>query len=119
MLIFFLLLKDFPDPGDTDLLQGIDFIKKNDYKRMHFEKIASYDNEYSLLFVASIYYLLGLNSINEENKGKTYNLFKKAVTEWKNCVAEYRVGYMYLNGDGLSQSTEEAIKWLTLAADKG
>ena len=36
-----------------------------------------------------------------------------------NAPAQYNIGYMYSNGQGVTQSYQEALKWYRLAADQG
>ncbi len=51
--------------------------------------------------------------------------FAAALAEWKplaeqgNTDAQYNLGLMYDNGDGVAQDDIEAMKWYTLAADLG
>ena len=36
-----------------------------------------------------------------------------------NAPAQYNIGYMYSNGQGVTQNYQEALKWYRLAADQG
>ena len=40
-------------------------------------------------------------------------------TEQGDANAQYNLGVMYMNGEGVEQSTEEAIKWAKKAAEQG
>ncbi len=51
--------------------------------------------------------------------------FATALKEWKplaeagNADAQYNLGLMYTNGDGVPQDYKEAVKWYRLAAEQG
>ena len=51
--------------------------------------------------------------------------FATAIQEWKPLaevgdeVAQYNLGVMYDNGDGVLQDYKEAVKWYRLAAEQG
>ena len=51
--------------------------------------------------------------------------YATALREWKplaeqgNASAQYNLGVMYDNGQGVSEDDEEAVKWYTLAAEQG
>ena len=51
--------------------------------------------------------------------------FATALKEWKplaeqgNAVAQYNLGVMYRNGEGVTQDYAEAVKWLRKAAEQG
>lgn len=53
------------------------------------------------------------------NPKRAIYLFKKTAIAWASPVAEYYVGMMYRDGDGVIQSNEAAIRWLTLSANHG
>ena len=51
--------------------------------------------------------------------------FATAMTEWKrlaehgNAAAQYNLGIMYANGQGVPQDDAEAVKWYRMAAKQG
>ena len=51
--------------------------------------------------------------------------YHTAVREWGplaeqgNVEAQYNLGFMYYNGQGLTQNSAEAVKWYRLAAEQG
>ena len=51
--------------------------------------------------------------------------FATALREWKpfaelgNAVAQYNLGLMYLNGNGVLQNYKNALKWFRLSAEQG
>ncbi|KAI9351864.1 hypothetical protein BD770DRAFT_445613 [Pilaira anomala] len=111
---------NFPDPGDNDILKGIQEINKNNYQRSlkHFEKASQYDNEYADLFVALIHFTgFGLSS---RDPPKAMELFKKISSKWNSPVAQHFIGCMYFEGDfGVPQNGKSGIYWLSLAANNG
>ena len=58
-------------------------------------------------------------------KAYYYEEFETALTEWLidakqgNMLAQYRIGFMYANGEGVAENKEEALKWYRLAAEQG
>ncbi|KAI7894258.1 uncharacterized protein EV154DRAFT_560483 [Mucor mucedo] len=102
------------------MLKGINHFNHNGYINALkcFEKSAKGDNECALLLSASIYYM-GFNGVTR-NTRKAFDYFKKVATKWKNPIGQYYVGVMLLTGEaGSEQKKEEAIEWLTLAAEGG
>jgi len=71
--------------------------------------------------------LLGVPSYSADfNKGLTAAQngdFATALKEWKplaekgDAVAQYNLGQMYRNGDGVPQDYTEAVRWWRLAAE--
>ena len=48
--------------------------------------------------------------------------FQTALKEWKplaHAGAQYNLGLMYANGEGVAEDDAEAARWLRLAADQG
>ena len=51
--------------------------------------------------------------------------YETALTEWLidakqgNMLAQYRIGFIYANGEGVPKNKEEALKWYRLAAEQG
>ncbi|KAI9338030.1 hypothetical protein BD770DRAFT_448429 [Pilaira anomala] len=113
-------IKDFPDPGDRDLFNGIQEINKNNYRGAlkYFEKASSYQNEYATLFLAILYFTgFGLN---KRYPKKAITLFQKVASNWRNSIAQYLLGDIFFQGDeGVLPDPTTGLHWLTLAADNG
>ncbi|GAA5810403.1 hypothetical protein MFLAVUS_003824 [Mucor flavus] len=105
-------------PSDKSLFRGIEYMNNGDYKSAinYFEESAKYNNECAQLLCASIYYM-GF-AVERDPKRALY-LFKKSALVWGNRIAQYYVGIMYRDGDGVKQNSESSIKWLTLSANHG
>ena len=55
-----------------------------------------------------------------ENKDYTTALYKfKPLASQGNASAQYRLGIMYANGQGVAQDAIEAVMWYRLAAEQG
>ncbi|KAG2234805.1 hypothetical protein INT48_006722 [Thamnidium elegans] len=104
--------------SDKSLFRGIDFMNNGDYQNAikYFEESAKYNNEYAQLLCASIYYM---GFAVKRNPKRAIYLFKKTAIAWGNRVAQYYVGIMYRDGDGVKQNNESSIHWLTLSANHG
>ncbi|GAA5802977.1 hypothetical protein HPULCUR_008452 [Helicostylum pulchrum] len=105
-------------PSDKSLFRGIELMNNGDYKSAvnYFEESAKYNNECAQLLSASIYYM-GF-AVERDPKRAMY-LFKKTAIAWGNKIAQYYVGIMYRDGDGVKQNSEASIRWLTLSANHG
>lgn len=111
---------DYPNPGDRDLYNGIQEINKNNYQTAlkYFEKASNYHNEYASLFVA-VFYFTGFGLLKRDSR-KAFELLKKVASDWDNCVAQYLLGLMYVEGDEYVPKDEKTgIHWLLLSAKKG
>ena len=55
------------------------------------------------------------------NNGKNKEAFKYALEEAQkgNSTAQHSVGYLYYNGEGVTQDKNEAFKWYSKAAEQG
>ncbi len=55
------------------------------------------------------------------NNGKNEEAFKYALEEAQkgNSTAQHSVGYLYYNGEGVTQDKNEAFKWYSKAAEQG
>jgi TPR repeat protein len=78
------------------------------------------------VFVASAfvalggYYLTGISNSNvKPNAVHAYELFNYAASYFGDSEAQYRLGRMYLDGQGIARDTKQAVRWLWLAASKG
>jgi uncharacterized protein len=66
------------------------------------------------------YYLTGIpNSDVKPDPIRAHDMFNYAATHFGDPDAQYHLGRMYLDGQGVGKDTEQAIRWLSLAADKG
>lgn len=45
--------------------------------------------------------------------------YRDAATNYRNPIAQYELGRMFLNGEGVKVSIKQAGRWLQLASDKG
>ncbi|WP_292896140.1 MULTISPECIES: tetratricopeptide repeat protein [unclassified Nitratireductor] len=45
--------------------------------------------------------------------------FMRAAATYRNPEAQYQVGRMFLDGEGVAQSVQQAARWFQLAAEKG
>ncbi len=59
---------------------------------------------------------------DEQRKNDLLNQWaekNRALAQEGDCVAQYTLGYMYQNGQGVEQSNETAVEWYRKAADQG
>jgi len=78
------------------------------------------------VFVASAfvalggYYLTGISNSNiKPNAVHAYELFNYAASYFGDSEAQYRLGRMYLDGQGIARDMKQAVRWFWLAASKG
>jgi len=65
------------------------------------------------------YYLAGIpNSNIKPDVVRAYQVFDYAAKYFGDRDAQYHVGRMYLDGQGVRKDTKQGIRWLSLAADK-
>jgi TPR repeat protein len=71
-------------------------------------------------FVAiGAYSLSGIANTNvQRNAARALDMFTYAATEFGDPHAQYNLGRMYLDGDGVPQDARRGARWLRLAADK-
>jgi TPR repeat protein len=71
-------------------------------------------------FVAiGAYSLTGIPSVHvSRNVSRALDLFTYAATEFGDPHAQYNLGRMYLDGDGVPKDARRGARWLRLAADK-
>ncbi len=62
-------------------------------------------------------YNLGIKSLEEQKYKEALKYFYSSAKEG-NYLAANQIGYMYLNGYGISKNPQEAYKWFKVAADK-
>jgi TPR repeat protein len=60
-----------------------------------------------------------LHSCNGEKNPTGAARWLKAAAEQSNVSAQFSLGILYFNGDGVPKNPVEAKKWLGLAASKG
>jgi TPR repeat protein len=66
------------------------------------------------------YHLAGIpNSNIKPNAVRARDMFFHAATNFADRDAQYRLGRMYLDSQGVGKDTKQGIRWLSLAADKG
>jgi uncharacterized protein len=132
-------LEDAASNGDVMALWKLgrmyadgDFVKQSHLRAFeYFRTLAdSYADEMPCtkpaVFVASAfvilgsYYLTGIPDSNiKPNAVHAHELFNHAASYFADREAQYRLGRMYLDGEGIGKDTKQAVRWLSLAADKG
>ncbi len=66
------------------------------------------------------YYLTGIpNSNIKLDTVRARDMFNYAASYFGDRDAQYRLGRMYLDGQGVGKDTKQGIRWMSLAADKG
>ncbi|MCI0467057.1 MAG: sel1 repeat family protein [Beijerinckiaceae bacterium] len=97
----------------------------------YFSRIAAnYDDDNpdrrDLAIISSAFVGLGIYSLNGIQNSKVaadpqraHQLFQFAATNFGDANAQYNLGRMHLDGAGAGKDDVEALRWLTLAADKG
>jgi uncharacterized protein len=66
------------------------------------------------------YYLTGIpNSNIKPDAVRARDMFSYAASYLGDRDAQYRLGRMYLDGQGVGKDTKQGIRWLSLSADKG
>jgi uncharacterized protein len=67
-----------------------------------------------------IYYLAGIPNTNiKPDAARSRDMLNYAASYFGDPEAQYHLGRMYLDGQGIGKDTKQAIRWLWLAADKG
>jgi hypothetical protein len=59
------------------------------------------------------------NSNIKPDAVRARDMFTYAASYFGDRDAQYRLGRMYLDGQGVGKDTKQGIRWLSLAADKG
>lgn len=65
------------------------------------------------------YYLTGIPNYIRPDPVHAYEMFNYAATYFGDPDAQYHLGRMYLNGQGVGKNTKLAVRWLFAAANKG
>ena len=108
-----------------------DFVKQSDMRAFeYFRTLAdSYADEMPCtrpaVFVASAfvalggYYITGIPGSNiKPDAFHAHDMFNHAASYFGDREAQYRLGRMYLDGQGIARDTKQAVRWLSLAASK-
>jgi hypothetical protein len=65
------------------------------------------------------YYLAGIPNYIKPDAVHAYEIFNYAATYFGDPDAQYHLGRMYLDGQGVGKNTKQAVRWLFAAANKG
>ena len=65
------------------------------------------------------YYLTGIPKYIKPDAVHAYEIFNYAATYFGDPDAQYHLGRMYLDGQGVGKNTKQAVRWLFAAANKG
>jgi uncharacterized protein len=65
------------------------------------------------------YYLMGIPNYIKPDAAHAYEMFNYAATYFGDPDAQYHLGRMYLDGQGVGKNTKQAVRWLFAAANKG
>ena len=65
------------------------------------------------------YYLIGIPNYIKPDAVRAYEMFNYAATYFGDPGAQYHLGRMYLDGEGVGKNTKQAVRWLFAAANKG
>jgi TPR repeat protein len=100
---------DFMDPWDEDVCKGINEVKKTNYIKAlkRFEAASSLNNEFVLVFAASIHFM-GFKYVTR-NLSKALDLYQKAVEKRDNPVAQYMLAMVYPDGNTVKRSEKNVI----------
>src|SRR5258708_32846928 len=108
-----------------------DGVKRNDQRAFeYFSGLAdSHADEETgtarALFIANAfvelgsYYLTGIPAYIKPAAVHAYEIFNYAATYFGDPDAQYHLGRMYLDGEGVGEDTKQAVRWLFTAASKG
>lgn len=103
---------------DSEYLQGIELLESrlNDQDVRDgitlLDKAADENYTPAQLYLAKLYHE---GHLVEKDLSKAANLYRQAANNG-DPDAQYSLGWMYFNGEGVPQSNDEAIIWFTLAA---
>ncbi len=65
------------------------------------------------------YYLTGIANYIKSDAVRAHEAFSHAASYFGDPDAQYHLGRTYFDGQGVGKDTEQGIRWLSLAADKG
>jgi uncharacterized protein len=65
------------------------------------------------------YYLVGIPNYIKPDAVHAYEIFNYSATYFGDPDAQYHLGRMYLDGQGVGKNTKQAVRWLFAAANKG
>ena len=107
-----------------------DGVQRNDFEAFKFfNEIARQDVEVgspdvpyvsdALVAVAN-YLKTGIDGTPvKQNLAAAQDYYMRAAATYRNPVAQYEIGRMFLNGEGVRKNVRQAGRWLQLAAEKG
>jgi uncharacterized protein len=109
-----------------------DFVKQSDLRSFEYFRLLADSHADEIpctrpaVFVASAfvalggYYLAGIRNSNiKPNAVHAREIFNYAASYFGDPEAQYWLGRMYLDGQGIARDTKQAARWLSLAASKG
>lgn len=65
------------------------------------------------------YYREGISGTIKSDLGQAWRMYYQAASVFNNGEAQYRLGLMFLDGEGIEQNRRLAVNWLRNAAEKG
>jgi TPR repeat protein len=65
------------------------------------------------------YYLMGIPNYIKPDAVYAHEMFNYAATYFGDPDAQYHLGRIYLDGQGVGKNTKQAVRWLFAAANKG
>jgi hypothetical protein len=65
------------------------------------------------------YYLTGIPDYLKPDAVCAHQMFSYAASYFRDPDAQYRLGRMYLDGEGVAKDAKQGVRWLSLAASKG
>src|SRR6476620_8819456 len=61
----------------------------------------------------------GTIAYNRGDYATALRLFEQSAADKGSAIAQFNIGIMYANGQGVAQNYSEAVKWYGLAANQG
>lgn len=75
------------------------------------------NDEFTKTLIDSYMRMGQMNYIMEQYE-KAFECYHKAATEFNHAEAQFMVGLLYHEGEGVTKNYQEAIKWFTKAAEQ-
>lgn len=75
------------------------------------------DKEFTKTLIDSYMRMGQMNYIMEQYE-KAFECYHKAATEFNHAEAQFMMGLLYHEGEGVTKNYQEAIKWFTKAAER-
>lgn len=110
--------------ADGDGVPHDDYKAYQYYSRVveNFDEDAIADRDRSVVsnaFVAcGVYAMKGIAQKLRPDPQRAFDLFRFAATNFGDANAQYHLARMLLDGVGVGKNTQQAVRWLSLAADK-